>query len=144
MGRATLSSSQPSLQQNLGGVWEHACSWFLVMSVEGECGLEPECPVSGGDTARTFRGQTQRPGWLLCGASVPVLQHHRGQAHATVSSFPKWEHTAAFTLLPLTSKIYAEVDGLGHTILLCGMIPGAALLSLRVPSLKGAIQPVSK
>lgn len=73
-----------------------------------------------------------------------MLQHHRGLADATVSSFPKWEHTAAFTLLPLTNKIYAEVDGLGHIILLCGMIPGAALPSLRVPSLKSAIQPGSK
>lgn len=73
-----------------------------------------------------------------------VLQCHRGLADATVSSFPKWEHTAAFIILPLTRKICAEVDGPGHIILLCGTIPGAALLSLRVPSLKGAIQPRSK
>lgn len=73
-----------------------------------------------------------------------VLQYHRGLADATVSSFPKWEHTAAFIILPLTRKICAEVDGPGHIRLLCGTIPGAALLSLRVPSLKGAIQPRSK
>lgn len=48
-----------------------------------------------------------------------------------------WEHTVAFFLLPLNKKICTEADG--HMILLCGIIPGAALLSLWVPSPKGAI-----
>lgn len=70
-----------------------------------------------------------------------MLQYYRGLADATVSW--EWEHTAAFILLPLTKKICAKADGPGHMIPLCGIIPGAALLSLRFPSLKGAIQPRS-
>lgn len=30
----TGRASPPTLQQNLGGIWEHACSWLLMMSVE--------------------------------------------------------------------------------------------------------------
>lgn len=98
--------------------------------------------VADKDTGRTSR--VKRKAWSLCGTSLPVLQYHRGLASATVSSFSKWEHKTVFVFLPLTKKIWAEVDGLGHSILWCGIIPRAALLTLKVPSLKGAIQPGSK
>lgn len=84
-----------------GRVWPRAQMPLLqVETLQGLQGSNPKARLVALWSITTWTATSQGP----------------GRCHCQLLS--QWEHTAAFTLLPLTSKIYAEVDGLGHIILL--------------------------
>lgn len=62
MGRATISAFPLSLQQNLGGIWEHTCSWLLLTSVECESRQGTKCPWLQTGILEGLQGSNKRPG----------------------------------------------------------------------------------
>lgn len=143
MRRATLSASPPSLQQNLGGIWEHTCSWLLLMSVECEGGQETKCPCCRQGYWKDFKGQ-KRPGLSV--------EHHCLYCNITEAwqvplSAPSpngnIQQLLYSSLSPRKSVQKLMVWDVSYSGV-GGIISRAALLSLRVPSPKGAIQPGSK